>query len=177
MPEHVEAAGAFSEDYVCDECAMAYRDYGPGEVSPAVRSFGPRWREIVTPVDEDALRRRPDEDTWSAIEYGWHLGSGLEWMADAVEATVAGADEEIAWFGHEQDVRQADPRSRDLDEVTTRLDAAVSRLAVVLAQVDPDAWTHTASFPWGERDVLDTARNAVHEGEHHLRDVRLVLEG
>lgn len=175
MSQQTEAAGSFSEDYVCEECGMAYRDYGPDDVSPAVRSFGPRWRELVTPVEDAALRRRPDEDTWSALEYGWHLGSGLSWMADAVEATVAGTDEEIAWFGHEQDVREADPRSRDLDEVTTRLDGAVARLAVVLSQVDPGGWTCTASFPWGERDVLDTARNAVHEGEHHLRDVERVL--
>ena len=170
------AAGSFSADYVCDECGMAYREYGPDEVAPAVRSFGPRWRELVTGVGEAALGRRPDEDTWSALEYGWHLGSGLAWMADAVQATVAGTDGEIAWFGHEQDVRQADPRSRDLDEITTRLDGAVSRLAVALAGVEPDEWTRAASFPWGERDVLDTARNAVHEGEHHLRDVRLLLD-
>ena len=38
-----------------------------------------------------------------------------------------------------------------------------------------DDWTRTATFPWGERDALTTARNAVHEGHHHLRDVERVL--
>lgn len=170
------AAGSFSEDYVCDECGMAYAGFGPREVPDAIRAVAPRWRDLVTPVDDDALRRRPDEDTWSALEYGWHVASVLDWMADAVEATVAGTSDEIAWFGHEQDVRDADARNRERDEVTTRLDGAVSRLAVVLAQVDAEAWERTASFPWGERDVLDTARNAVHEGEHHLQDVRRVLD-
>lgn len=171
------AAGSFSEDYVCDECAMVYADHGPQDVAPAIRAVAPRWRELVTPVDEPVLRRRPDEDTWSPVEYGWHVGSGLSWMADAVGTMIEGTDEEIGWFGHEQDVREADPRSRELDEITTRLDGATARLAAVLAQVDPDAWERTAAFPWGERDVLDTARNAVHEGEHHLHDVRRILSG
>jgi hypothetical protein len=169
------AAGSFSQDYVCDECGMVYGDHGPAEVVDAVRAISPRWRELVTGVEDDLLRQRPDPDTWSAIEYGWHLGSGLDWMADAIDATVAGTDGEIAWFGHEQDVREADPRARDRDEVTTRLDQATSRLAVVLARIDDDGWERTARFPWGERDVLDTARNAVHEGVHHLDDVRRVL--
>lgn len=169
------AAGSFSQDYVCDECGMAYRDHGPAELAPAVRAVAPRWRDLVTDVDDAVVRRRPDEDTWSAIEYGWHLGSGLAWMADTIETMTAGTDGDIAWFGHEQDVRDADPRSRDLDEVTSRLDEATSRLAVVLAQVAPDAWERTADFPWGGRDALDMARNAVHEGEHHLHDVERVL--
>lgn len=169
------AAGSFSESYVCDECGMAYRDFRPADLAPAVRSFAPRWRDLVTDVDDAMVRRRPDPDTWSAIEYGWHLGSGLAWMADAIEATVAGSDDELDWFGHEQDVREADPASRDLDEVTTRLDGASARLAVVLSQVSSDGWDRSAAFPWGERDVVDTARNAVHEGEHHLWDVQRVL--
>lgn len=168
-------AGSFSEDYVCDECGMAYAEYGPDEVADAIRSVSPRWRDLVTPVEDGALRERPDADTWSAIEYGWHLGSGLEWMADAIMAMVEGEQDDIGWFSHEDDVRDADPASRRLDEVTTRLDTATSRLAVVLSQVDPGAWERTADFPWGERDTLDTARNAVHEGEHHLHDVRRVL--
>lgn len=170
-------AGSFSEDYVCDECGMAYRDYGTDDVAPAVRSFAPRWRELVSRVDEGALRRRPDEDTWSALQYGWHLGSGLGWMADTLESMTAGDADSFDWFGHEGDVRDADPDRRDLDEITTRIDGASARLAVVLAQADRGSWSRTADFPWGERDALDMARNAVHEGEHHLHDVRQVLDG
>ena len=39
----------------------------------------------------------------------------------------------------------------------------------------PDDWTRTAVFDFGDREVIDMARNMVHEGSHHLRDIERVL--
>lgn len=168
-------AGEQFDDYVCGGCGMAYGDHGRDELAPRARTIAPRWRELVTGREEHVLARRPDEDTWSAKEYGWHLGSVLDWMATSVESMIDEDEPTIEWYGHEADVRDADPNGRDLDEVTTRIDRGSSRLAAVLASVDIDDWDRRAEFTWGRRDVMDMARNAVHEGEHHLADVERVL--
>ena len=50
------------------------------------------------------------------------------------------------------------------------------RAAAALEQATPDDWTRAATFAWGTRDLLAMARNAVHEGYHHLRDIEKVLQ-
>ena len=57
-----------------------------------------------------------------------------------------------------------------------RLDTAATRLGDEVDRVSPDGWHRTATFPFGERDILTMTRNGVHEGSHHLRDVERVLD-
>ena len=52
---------------------------------------------------------------------------------------------------------------------------AAETLATNLREVTADDWRRIGHFPWGDRDILMTARNAVHEGSHHLHDVDRVL--
>lgn len=168
-------AGARSQDYTCDECGMVYADQDQDALTAGARAVAPRWRELVTGAEPTALRRRPDEQTWSALEYGWHMGSSLDWMADTLTAMDQQDTPTLDWYGHEEDVASADPNEHDLDEITTRIDHGSARLATVLASLDPQRWDREAEFPWGRRDVLDMARNAVHESQHHLWDVNRVL--
>jgi hypothetical protein len=48
-------------------------------------------------------------------------------------------------------------------------------MAKTIADVPNNAWSKTGTYSFGEREALDMARNAVHEGYHHLRDVQSVL--
>ena len=75
------------------------------------------------------------------------------------------------------DERALADRYNDQDPVRVLdgLTAAADRLAVVLRDVDAGDWGRLGDFPWGSRDMLTMARNAVHEGAHHLRDVDRVL--
>ncbi|MDX1620847.1 MAG: DinB family protein, partial [Nitriliruptorales bacterium] len=173
-------AGERFEDYRCEGCGMAWSDYGREHLAPAARSIAPRWRDLVTGIDDTVLGTSPSADaadgrTWSAKEYGWHLGSVLDYMAAALERMAGENDVQLDYYAHEQDVADAEPNRRDLDEITTRIDRGSSRLAAVLASVDLDEWDHEADFPWGRRDLMDMARNAIHEGEHHLDDVEQVI--
>jgi hypothetical protein len=76
------------------------------------------------------------------------------------------------------DERAAAERYNEQDPAAAldRLDAAAAAAAGALDRVDADGWHRTATFPFGERDLLMMARNAVHEGAHHLRDVERVLD-
>ncbi|MCA1676351.1 MAG: class II holin family protein, partial [Actinobacteria bacterium] len=52
---------------------------------------------------------------------------------------------------------------------------ACAELASVLEGVSPDDWTRTGLLAGVPRDALTMARDGVHEGSHHLRDVHRVL--
>jgi len=55
------------------------------------------------------------------------------------------------------------------------LDLACDELASVLEAVLADDWARTGLVAGVARDALTLARDGVHEGAHHLRDVQRVL--
>ena len=147
-----------------------------------MRSFPRRYREKLlgftddTDQDPDAVvRRRPEPSVWSALEYTAHVRDMLEWMADAIRRMNHEREPTVDAFDPDQ--RALDDRYNDQDpvHVLDGLTAAADRLAVVLRDVDAGDWDRLGHFPWGSRDMLTMARNAVHEGAHHLRDVDRVL--
>ncbi len=147
----------------------------------AVRSFPRRYRALlVTPGSDDrpdaVFRRRPDPGTWSALEYTAHVADVLDDLATAVRRMTTERQPTIT-DGFDPDQRAIDARYNEQDRgaVLANLKAAAERAAGVIDGVDASSWRDTATFSFGERDALTMARNAVHEGYHHLRDIESVL--
>ena len=168
--------------YVCPECGLDYDTISPSDAKVALRSFPRRFRTALAgaledDADEGLVRRRPDETTWSALEYTVHVADLYELFAPAFRRMYE-QDAPTITEGWDPDERVASEHYNDQDPAGAldRLDAAADALVRVLDRVDADGWSRTATFPWGERDLLMMTRNAVHEGSHHLRDVERVLE-
>ena len=168
--------------YVCPECGLQYDPISPSDAIAAVRSFPRRYREALfgfaDDVDEDpdaVIRRKPDDTTWSALEYTAHLRDGLEWTVDAIRRMNREAAPTIEGFDPDRQAINDRYNERDPGVVLEHLEQTADRLAIVLGGVDANDWGRLGHFPWGDRDMLTTARNAVHEGSHHLRDVDRVL--
>ena len=148
----------------------------------AVRSFPRRYRALlVTPGSDDGpdavFRRRPEPSTWSALEYAAHVADLLDHLGTAILRITRENDPSITVFDNEQ--RATEQAYNDLDriEVLGWLDLACAELASVLEGVNADDWTRTGLLAGVPRDALTVARDGVHEGSHHLRDVRRVLAG
>ncbi len=146
----------------------------------AVRSFPRRYRALlVTPGSDDGpdavFRRRPDPRTWSALEYTAHVADVLDHLGPAIRRIVVGDNPSITFF--ENDERAAQQRYNELEraEVLGWLELACAELSSVLEGVRADDWTRTGRLEAGERDAVTVARDGVHEGSHHLRDVQRVL--
>lgn len=122
------------------------------------------------------FRRRPDAATWSALEYTAHVADMLDHLGPAIVRITMEDDPSIPLF--DSDERAADKAYNELDrtEVLGWLDLACGELASVLEAVNPGDWNRTGRLGTDERDALTVARNGVHEGAHHLRDVQRVLD-
>ena len=167
--------------YVCPGCGLDYATISPPDAKVAVRSYPRRYRSaLAAALDDEAdaglVRRRPDATTWSALEYAVHVADLYEHFATIVRRMYDETEPTIDFW--DPDERAATERYADADPRATldRLEAAAAKLAAELDRVDADGWHRTATFPFGERDLLMMARNAVHEGSHHLRDVERVLD-
>jgi hypothetical protein len=97
-----------------------------------------------------------------------HLGPAIRQITRQNTPTIA---------GFENTERALSKAYNDLDriEVLGWLDMACEELASVIGDVRADDWTRTALVAGVERDALALARDGVHEGAHHLRDVQRVL--
>ncbi len=161
---------------VCPECGLHYDTISAGDALVAVRSFPRRYRALLTALDpeEDAesiVRRRPAPGTWSAVEYTAHVGDVLDQLATAIRKIVVENHPAVTTW--DADERAAEQRYGDWDstEALFALDHACARLADVMESVDPGDWVRTGTVDGSERDALTLARDAVHEGAHHLRDI------
>ena len=167
--------------YVCPGCGLDYDTIAPSDVKVAVRSYPRRYRSALAAALEDEadaglIPRRPDDTTWSALEYTVHVADLYEHFAVVIRRMYDETAPTIDFW--DPDERAAAERYGDADPTATlaRLEAAAAQLGKELDRIDPDGWRRTATFPFGERDLLTMARNAVHEGSHHLRDVERVLD-
>ncbi len=151
--------------YVCPDCGLDYDTVSPEDAAVAVRSFPRRYREAMAGIEEEVLRRRPAPDVWSALEYAAHVAQLFEPMAQAQRRIRVDDRPVIDWQ------RDRDPEVTTLAEVLARLSASAEAMAEEIEQTRGDDWARTGTLPWGDRDALTMARNAVHEGSHHLRDI------
>ena len=171
-----------SKGYVCPECGLDYDSIAPKDTAVAIRSYPRRLKALVAPIDRDQatrpdakIRRRPDPHTWSALEYTAHVADIFDTFADIIRRMRIEDRPAIDFFDPDERAVEARYNEQDPDDVLRRLQENAERLAAELDEVAADDWRRTAEFPWGERDLLTMARNAVHEGHHHLRDVERVL--
>lgn len=168
--------------YVCPECGLDYDTVKPGDAKAAIRSFPRRYRAALAAAmeddtDEGLIRRRPEPGVWSALEYAAHVADIFDCMADIVRDMRTKDRPTLDMFDADERATSARYAEQDPNDVLDRLAANGERLASEVEAVEPDDWTsRTATFPWGDRDLLTMVRNAVHEGSHHLRDVERVLD-
>ena len=168
-----DAPGAveFATSGPCATCGFDPDAVDPIDVRVALQSFPSRWRSALAIHQDDAhpqgvLTGRPVPLGWSALEHAGHVRDVLHALDIRVQRVLR-EDEPVLPETH----------------VTPPSGANEQGMAVVLAALTLSAdqfaetTTHISELGWYRRgrragrlvSVLDLAREAVHEGTHHLR--------
>jgi hypothetical protein len=152
----------------------------PQDAAVAVRSFPRRYRALLAapglPDGPDAVfRRRPDPSTWSALEYTAHVADRLDHLGPEIRRITLGNHPTLVAFENELRATEQAYNTLDRTEVLGWLELACDELSTVIDGVRADDWVRTGLLAGEERDALTLARDGVHEGSHHLRDVQRVL--
>ena len=170
-----------SVSWKCPECGIDYDTILPADALTAMRSYPRRYAELLPPRDDDekpdgVIRRRPEPDVWSALEYTAHVADAFDELAGDVKR-ISSEDSPTITGGMDPDqlAIEAKYNEQDRQAVLDHLKATAEKMATTIGDVPNDAWSKTGTYSFGEREALDMARNAVHEGYHHLRDVQKVL--
>jgi hypothetical protein len=167
----------------CDECGFDYEALAVADISDALRGFGRRYRPPLTRFlageDGDALiRRHPQPDVWSALEYTCHVRDVFAVQRGRMQRALVEDDFVPELMRRDERVVEMAYNEQDSAAVLAELDANGAALADDLAAFGDAQWDRTMTYPWPEpavRDLRWVGRHTVHEGHHHLLDIGRVL--
>jgi hypothetical protein len=170
-----------SISWTCPECGLDYDTISPHDASGAMRMLPRRYRSVLTThflpgEDIEALiRQRPAEGVWSALEYTAHAAQVIDMAAPAIRQIALEDNPLLFSFDAEVQAEEQDYNSWTLLQAVGEMESACADLSMAIEYCDSTGWNRIGTFSYGEREAIDVARNAVHEGAHHLRDVKLGL--
>jgi hypothetical protein len=149
---------------VSPEQAVATISAQPGQVRSAVQG-----------VPDHQLRQRPDPTTWSVLEYICHLRDVF--AATTIRLYRTRTEDRPALEPIFNDLRATrfHYNNRDLVAVLDELTDNVDGLRQEVGRVPDAEWDRQATRrPDEVRTARWLVRQAMHEGTHHLRDIRAV---
>jgi DinB superfamily len=167
----------------CEECQFVYDALDSGAVAGALRSLGGRFsmrlsNERADPGLAQTIRTRPSPGVWSALEYACHVRDVFLIQRERVYLTLVEPCPSFARMHRDERADLARYAAQAPNDVANELKVAAELLGWAFAGLEGAQLARPCiyNFPEArERNVLWLGRHAVHEGEHHLRDVDAAL--
>jgi hypothetical protein len=168
--------------WVCAECGFDYDATALDGVADELRSFGRRYRAPLTRAlkgeDLDALlRTRPQAGVWSALEYACHTRDALRIYDHRINKALTADRPVVPQMNRDQAVEEFRYNEQSPATVADELAGAAEALAERVEGVPDDGWERAVVREGEDLTVAWMARNAVHEGSHHLLDIGRILRG
>jgi hypothetical protein len=171
-------SGIIREMDRCAECGFDYDSLERTDVPPAFVSLGEEFRnEISAVASNEALRRRPRPEVWSALEYACHVRDVFLWQRDRLYIALVEDKPSFVRMYRDERVALARYNEQDPPVVASQLVFAARLIAQAFADLESTVWDRYFIYNWPEpqeRNVAWLAAHTVHEGCHHLQDFRFV---
>jgi DinB superfamily len=164
-----------AEDYTCSGCALDYSEISVGQAAEVIQAIPAAVRDAVFAVPDYARRQRPSPQVWSVTEYVCHLRDVYASFTIRLHRTRIEdrpalepmfGDLRARWFRYNE---------RDLVPVLDELAANAAGFCEEIVRASPQDWDRVATrLPGEQRSARWLVRQAMHEGVHHLADIRTV---
>ncbi|MEU7141011.1 DinB family protein [Nocardia sp. NPDC046473] len=157
----------------CAECGFDPAAVRYEDVPPLTRDTASRFAEVLARPD---ARVRPDESTWSSLEYGAHVRDVCRLFDTRLAQMLSGTDDTDSRFANwDQDETAVTDRydQQDPAQVATELAAAAEAIAHAFESVPLDERGRRGERSDGAGFTVDSfARYFIHDLVHHVHDVR-----
>jgi S-DNA-T family DNA segregation ATPase FtsK/SpoIIIE len=163
----------------CDSCSFVYADVEATAVPARLAAFGTQYRTLLLPPGRSAawsgiLRTRPEEGVWSALEYACHVRDVFLVQRDRLYTTLVEDTPTFAPMYRDQRVTLARYNAQAPEEAVEQLAIAARLIAQAFDALDSAQLQRRCMYNFPaptERALLWVGQHAIHEGEHHLRDI------
>ncbi|MFC0680396.1 DinB family protein [Lysobacter korlensis] len=159
----------------CPQCGFDASAFAAADVPDRIRADLPAWAARLAEPD---ARTRPDESTWSALEYGAHVRDVFRLFR--VRLALMLNEDDPLFASWDQDATALEDRydRQDPAAVAGELVAAGEELAADFERVGGAQWHRPGRRSDGARFTVDSfARYFIHDPVHHLWDVTGVRSG
>lgn len=156
-------------DRPCPQCGFEAGGVTLAELPGLIETNAAAWQPVLARGD---VRTRPDDSTWSALEYSAHVRDVFRLFAVRLELMLAQDDPEFANW--DQDAAAIEDRYNEQDpaQVALELAAAAAAAANAFGSVRDDQSGRTGRRSDGSRfTVVTLAQYFIHDPVHHLWDV------
>ncbi len=153
----------------CPECSFDASTVTPATVPGSVENMLPRWRAVLRRPE---VAERPDEGTWSALEYACHVRDVFTLFDQRLNMMLEAEDARFENWDQDNTAIEKDYGSADPAVVSTELTAEGEQIAESFSRVREEDWGRTGLRGNGsEFTVLTLAQYFLHDVVHHLHDV------
>jgi hypothetical protein len=153
----------------CPDCGFDSPATDPRSVADRVRAQLPHWQRLLA---DPRVLVRPDDHTWSALEYGCHVRDVFRIFERRLHRMIV---EHAPGFANwDQDLTAADERYDLQDPAVVNIDLQMfgHRIADRFDTVGDGEWGRTGLRSDGSAFTIDTfSRYFLHDPTHHLWDV------
>lgn len=154
----------------CPECGFDASTLSEREVPALIRANTAKWPTVLERAD---VRVRPNERTWSSLEYAAHVRDVFRLFL--VRLNLMLTQDDPTYPNWDQDETAVAERYNEQDPavVATELGSAGQALADAFDAVPDLAWDRPGRRGDGAKFTIATfARYLIHDPTHHLWDVR-----
>jgi S-DNA-T family DNA segregation ATPase FtsK/SpoIIIE len=165
----------------CDECGFTYADHVTLDLATEIHALGGRFESLLTnpSVDRTRLTTRLRPPTWSPVEYGCHVRDVLLAQRERLLLALVEHEPTIVSIYREQRAVLARYGDETPGQVANGIAFAANLFAWTLNGLAGPDWDRTCIFSYPEpsrRTIAWLGQHTLHEGEHHLLDIRRALE-
>ncbi|MGH3634841.1 DinB family protein [Mycobacterium sp.] len=164
-----------AEDHTCDVCALVYQQISIDDAVSAIADLPPAVREAVDAIPPEAQRQRPSPQVWSVAEYVCHLRD--VYTTSTIRLHRTRTEDRPALEPMFNDLRAQRFHYNDADLAATlgELAAATAGFCEAITRTGEQDWDRVATrLPSEQRTARWLVRQAMHEGIHHLGDIRRI---
>jgi hypothetical protein len=159
---------------MCAGCGIDEAAISVPDAISAIRTFPRRYREALNRIPADALRLRPDPETWSALEDAERAREVLELLTLALPIVLERPDTRFPPEDADDSPSGRPVELLDLEAVLAGIAAASEALATRAEATPWEAWDRRYTVGDDEHAASWIVQHAAHEGSHRLRDIERV---
>ncbi|MFP5352093.1 MAG: DinB family protein [Actinomycetota bacterium] len=154
----------------CTECGFDVRSFPREDMGRLLRENAREWTPLLA---HPLATERPNDHTWSALEYACHVRDVFKLYDYRLDLMLA-EDDPLYPNWDQDETAVADRYDRqDPDVVAEELERAAHALADRFDEVEGQAWERTGRRSDGASFTIESfARYLIHDPIHHLHDVR-----
>ncbi len=154
---------------VCPECGFDTSDVDPSALAERIETTTRAWEQIL---EGPVVGLRPDDSTWSPLEYACHVRDVHRVYAGRVGRMLA--EDHPHYDNWDQDATAIEERYGEQVPATVarELRASADELGAIFGGVAGEAWQRTGRRSDGASfTVASIGRYYLHDIEHHIWDV------